>query len=37
MSPSINKQKFRQALLMRDNGQWHLAILFLKAAYGVRQ
>lgn len=37
MSSSINKQKFRQALQMRDNGQWHLAVLFLKAAYGVKQ
>ena len=37
MSRSINKDKFRQALLMRENGQWHLAVLFLKAAYGVKQ
>lgn len=36
MSTSINKQKYRQALLMRDSGQWHIAILFLKAAYGVK-
>ncbi len=35
MSHSINKEKFRQALLMRDSGHWHLAVLFLKAAYGV--
>lgn len=36
MSSSIDKQKYRQALLMRDKGQWHLAVLFLKAAYGVK-
>lgn len=35
MSSSIDKHKYRHALLMRDNGQWHLAVLFLKAAYGV--
>lgn len=35
MSPSINKERFRQALLMRNSGHWDLAVLFLKAAYGV--
>jgi len=35
MSFRINKAKFRQAILMRKLGEWHIAVLFLKAAYGV--
>lgn len=29
--------KYRQALLMRDAGQWVIAGLYLRAAYGVNE
>lgn len=36
MSSSIDREKFNKAILMRKSGQWQLAVLFLKAAYGVK-
>lgn len=36
MSFIKDKDKYRQALLMRDAGQWVLAELYLRAAYGVK-
>lgn len=36
MSSQIDKAKFRQAILMREIGEWHIAVLLLKAAYGVK-
>lgn len=37
MSFIKDKVKYRQALLMRDAGQWVLAELYLRAAYGVNE
>ncbi|TDT01654.1 hypothetical protein EDF84_101381 [Erwinia rhapontici] len=31
-----DKEKYRQAILLRDAGQWVIAGLFLRAAYGVK-
>lgn len=31
-----DKNKYRQALLLRDAGLWTLAELYLRAAYGVK-
>lgn len=36
MSSLIDKSKYRQAILMRQIGEWHIAVLLLKAAYGVK-
>lgn len=36
MSSLIDKSKYRQAILMREMGEWHIAVLLLKAAYGVK-
>lgn len=36
MSSLIDKSQFRQAILMREIGEWHIAVLLLKAAYGVK-
>lgn len=36
MSFIKDKEKYRHAILMRDAGQLVLAMLFLRAAYGVK-
>ncbi len=36
MASLIDKSKYRQAILMREIGEWHIAVLLLKAAYGVK-